>query len=354
MIDRFAEALRVLRPRALAQTRKHVEDLRGDIAGLRDDVRNLRAALKEAHDEQCAQVAQVERTLAQLDARQQQLRAMSVREIELEGQLPSLDAITSDHGAAPHIRRRVSAAEFSEQPFPHLVVDDLLPRPLYDALVAGLPPVEMFNDNAANRQQLTVPFRLAPTYCRRVWNHMVDVVVPSMLMPALFERFSGVMDRWVREQFPAAGVGIDGLKVVPSDGRILLRTRGYVIPPHRDPKWGFVTCILYLARRGDSPAWGTQLYEVDGDSDARGALPHWIDGRACRQFRDVEFVPNRALVFMNSTGAHGATIPNDAPAGLERYIYQFRLGPNGEGKTRLLNSLSGERRDFWAARAGEY
>jgi hypothetical protein len=280
-----------------------------------------------------------------------QLRALVARDIEQEGSLASLDAVIGDPSSRECIRSRIAAAPFEEHPFPYLVVDDLLPRPLYDALIKGLPPVELFNDHPPNRQQLTVPFTMAPAYARRIWSHLVDVVVPAMVMPALLERFGAAMDRWVREQFPEAGVGLDGLKVVPSDGRILLRTRGYVIPPHRDPKWGFVTCILYLARRGDSPSWGTQLYEIEGDRDARGTLPHWIAGQGSRMVKDVEFIPNRALVFMNSTGAHGATIPADAPEGLERYIYQFRLGPNTDSKARLTNSLPAERRDFWAARA---
>ena len=49
------------------------------------------------------------------------------------------------------------------------------------------------------------------------------------------------------------------------------------------------------------------LNEVEGDEEARGALPHWIQGRECRQVKDVPFVGNRALVFLNSVGAHGAS-----------------------------------------------
>jgi len=37
--------------------------------------------------------------------------------------------------------------------------------------------------------------------------------------------------------------------------------------------------------------------------------------------RDVRFAFNRALVFLNADGSHGASIPEDAPADFERYIY---------------------------------
>jgi len=55
------------------------------------------------------------------------------------------------------------------------------------------------------------------------------------------------------------------------ESRIFLRGAGYSLKPHRDPKWGFLTCILYLARPDDKEEWGTQIYSVDEDIEARGA-----------------------------------------------------------------------------------
>lgn len=136
-----------------------------------------------------------------------------------------------------------------------------------------------------------------------------------------------------------------------SDGRIILRRRGYRIPPHRDPKWAFITGILYLARREDSYAWGTQLYTVDGDEEARGAAPHWIDPSRCRHVGEVEFRRNRMLLFLNSVGAHSAHIPDDAePADLERYIYQFRIAPTLDSMSVLTAALPEERRPLWAGK----
>ena len=118
------------------------------------------------------------------------------------------------------------------------------------------------------------------------------------------------------------------------------------------PRWRWFR--LYLSRKGDSEGWGTQLYEVEGDREARGAVPHWIDGQQCRQVKDVTFVPNRMLTFLNSIGAHGATIPDDAPEGLERYIYQFRLGPSKASVVSLMESLPDDRRAFWAGKLADY
>lgn len=347
LFNQLTSAWQMLRPRALAQTRKHVADLR-------DDVQAMREELRQFHETLAGDLALVRGSIDRLANREAQLRALAERDVELEGRGGELDRVLADSSAASHIRQRIAETALRLRPFPHQIVDQVLPKPLYDALITGLPPVELFNDHTPNKRQLTAPFKLAPSYSRRIWTHFVHDVVPHLLTPALLDRFRAPLEAWVAAQFPDAGIGLDGLDMVPSDGRILLRTRGYVIKPHRDPKWGFLTCILYLARPGDSPAWGTQLYEVEGDEEARGALPHWIQGRPCRQVTDVTFVSNRALVFLNSAGAHGASIPADAPEGLERYIYQFRIGPSAAAMAMLMNSLPDQRRAFWAGKLADY
>ena len=81
----------------------------------------------------------------------------------------------------------------------------------------------------------------------------------------------------------------------------------------------------------------------------------WIDPARCRFVTEVAFKPNRLLLFLNSVGAHGAHIPDDAqPEALERYIYQFRVGPSVESMTMLKATLAEDRRSYWAGKAGEY
>ena len=67
---------------------------------------------------------------------------------------------------------------------------------------------------------------------------------------------------------------------------------------------------------------------------------------------DVKFRPNRLLVFLNSAGAHGAYIPADAqPETLERYIYQFRVGPTVDAIAKLRSMLPEERQPLWTGKA---
>jgi hypothetical protein len=363
----------VLRPRAIAQTHKRVDDLRGEVLHLEAQLQQMARALAELRDQNSSlnarqeeslssiarigvSLEQIETRLGQLDLEESQLRAIARRDTELEGEAAGLPAVMCDAEIRAHVNHQIGAATLNHSPFPHAVVDGFLPETLYQALIRGLPPVELFYDRPPNERQLAVPFRIAPAYARRVWTYMAHTVVGRMLTPALLDKFRPVLNEWLSQSFPALGEGgLDRVPMHASDGRVLLRTRGYVIPPHRDPKWGFVTCLLYLARPGDSPSWGTQLYTVEGDEEAHGTAPNWIDASRCRLVSDVEFVPNRALVFLNSRGAHGARFPDDAPELLERYAYQFRIGPHAKSAmNQLLETLPADRRSLWQARQTDY
>lgn len=344
-VDRLTGGLRALRPRDILQTRKSVADARTEIARLTDTVATMSqsvAALQGALQQQQLELATVR-------TREAQLRAIAQRNLELADSGASLDRVLSDPSIRQHITAAITGAAVHCEPFPHIVVDRLLPEPLYNALLTGLPPSELFADRPVNKRQLNVPLHVAPDYSRRVWEFMAKDVVKDIITPVLAEVFKEPLNAYIRDSFPDASPDLASTtNLVSSDGRILLRTRGYDISPHRDPKWAFMVCILYLARRGDSESWGTDIYGVANDQEAVGALPYWIDEKQCTKVGTVPFRRNRAFLFVNSTGAHGAAIPADAqPPDLERYIYQFRIGPDATSMAALTATLPQDRRAYW-------
>jgi len=340
--------------RELSRSVRHIEE-RGqkDGARLEQTLRSMTTQLQNA----ARDLRAVTDTLADLSIRESQLRAVIVRDAELEDEEPALATLLTRTGTAEHVAAAFEASTLILEPFPHVVVDGLLPDAVYDALITGLPPVELFAGKPVNKQQIKVPFDFAPAYARRVWRFMAEVLAPQFIAPVVVEKFRDPLSEWIRENWPS--LGEDPLrakiKLHSTDGRIMLRRRGYKIPPHRDPKWGFLTCLFYLVRPGDNEAWGTQLYSVASDREAKGAAPHWIDASECKLEGDVTFRRNRALVFLNSAGAHGASIPSDAePADLERYLYQFRIGPMGSSIASMMSALPEERKPFWAGKSGDY
>lgn len=307
------------------------------------------ALIQRQCEEILSRINEMSEQLSQLSARESQLRVVLERNAEFEPQLERLARVLRKKITPDRVGAAIDRAELHLEPFPYMVVDGLLPEYLYDCLVRGIPPVELFPDKAG-KQQLAVPFPLAPTYSQRVWMYLAIDVIPNIIAPRLMERFRAPTDEWIRRNWPELDPRSVALRV--SDGRIMMRRRGYRIRPHRDPKWSFITCIFYLARPGDDEAWGTQLYAVDADEEANNAAPYWISDSRCRLVEDVRFRANRLLVFLNSAGAHGAHIPENAePADLERYIYQFRVGPTTDAVSRLKSMLPEERQPLWEGKA---
>lgn len=378
MLTRITRGIRIMRPRSIAQLAEHANLLVRNLQKVAADVTALRAAteatgvehgrsLGALHDgiarlaeEQARQLSALRREVTDLTSRvetlqlrEAQLRALSRANTRTDAKLARLERSLDVDQIGAHARRAIAAAPLQVSPFPHAVVDELLPDSFYHVLVSAIPPAELFADRPPNKQQLLVPFELAPIFSHRVWSFMVSLG-REVIAPAVAERFREPLVEWLGRNFPA--VSTDEIARMPvncSDGRILLRTRGYRIPPHRDTNRGLITCLLYLARPGDDDRWGTQLYSVDDDADAPNAKPHWICEKRCHLEKDVAFRPNRALVWLNSVGAHGASIPEDAPEGLQRYAYQFRIGPRAAVLDAWIGTLPLERQGRWLGK-GDY
>ena len=85
------------------------------------------------------------------------------------------------------------------------------------------------------------------------------------------------------------------------------------------------------------------------DEEAPNDKPFYVDESRCELVRSVPFKANTMMAFLNSAGAHGASIPADAqPPDMERYLYQFRLGPGPKTIKSLLTTMGPERRERWA------
>jgi hypothetical protein len=88
---------------------------------------------------------------------------------------------------------------------------------------------------------------------------------------------------------------------------------------------------------------------VKDDEEAPTDKPYYVDPSRCEPVKMVPFRANTLFAFLNSTGAHGASIPADAePPTIERYVYQFRLGPSSQTISRLLAAMPEDNRGRWS------
>jgi len=91
---------------------------------------------------------------------------------------------------------------------------------------------------------------------------------------------------------------------------------------------------MYLTRREETQLFGTELCRLQTEQDAPSHCPYDVEDAEREVVRKVPWLPNTAVIFLNSTGVHRASIPADAPADVDRYIYQLQLGPAKDSPPR--------------------
>jgi hypothetical protein len=194
-VARLLRAAQLLRPRTIAQLAKNDDRLQQQLQTLTEEVQTLKAQL------------------GHVTRQERQLRTLFESEYDSNDDISRFDALVRTAPIADHIQAAVARAPMQYDPFPHCVVDDLLPAAYYDALIAALPPAELFADRPVNKQQLTVPLELAPRYSMEVWRHMAKVVAEGIIRPTMLAKFHEPLTAWLREKLAALGIS-NGSRVV--------------------------------------------------------------------------------------------------------------------------------------------
>jgi hypothetical protein len=294
--------------------------------------------------------------LPKLEGRIEQIMEVYRSDAKYAARLKALPEKLVASSVIAHVHAAVQRTPLELDPFPHVVVDDLLPDDVYAEVVAAMPDAVFFKRENISRQQMQVPFTFAPAYSQDVWDFFYEQAIERALMPALVSKFEPALDDFVARYWPGLGRwATAGIDMEVTNSRLLLRRPGYEIKPHRDPRWAFFTAIIYLQKRDAVHQYGTQLYRMKQEREAEHNSPFWAGYDECELVKDVPAGRNRVLAFLNFTGLHAASIPEDAPADLQRFIYQVQMGPGPEGRQRLTAALSPEMRSVWeSARERDY
>jgi hypothetical protein len=340
------------------------DDMRSKVDPLRADVKHLTHQLEQL----TKQVERMTKRLEKLEeAREQEKRAAqpAVRQVlskaEIQQLLSTLDekqrnrvaqlpALLDSPRIVAHVRRAVQDATLHLDPYPHVVVENLVPDDVYAVMLEAIPPPPLFSQRDPIKQNLRVPMDFGPLLAQRVWQFVDEVVLRQGVQPALVEKMKDPLVRHYDTIFgPAFRERAMGMPLEFTGGRLMLRRPGYHLGPHRDPKRSIATCLLYFARPNDREDFGTEIYRVFDDAEASYTQTYYPDQEGSRSelVKVVPYRPNSMLAFLNSHGAHGANIPRDAPAELERYSCQFYLGPEGSALRALIEDLPPERQALW-------
>lgn len=338
-------------------TEKMIDSLRDQMSREHKDVvrelREIRRTAEQSRQQIDLALAAHEEALAalpDLQARVERVATAYAHDAKSAPRLSDFLSMVDRQAVLAHVTRSVEHAELQLAPCPHLVVENIFPQDVFDRLIEALPAPVFFEKTDDLRDEMPVPFTMAPAYSRAVWDLFHEAVEQAFL-PAVIAAFRPALDEFVRTSWPTLGSWEQsGITLRAANPRLMLRRRGYLIKPHRDPRWAFLVALFYAAPRGAGHTYGTQLYRLIQERDEAHTSPLWLKPEECEVARDVPGIGNTALIFLNSTGAHGASVPDDAPADFLRYVYQARFSPDTATKKRLLDLLTteqGERRDRW-------
>ena len=324
------------------------QDVRREIDPLSTDVKQL---VQSVHALKTS-LAQTEERQARAELQTLQLRQVLLWNEKHRDQLAALPALLDPPRIVAHVRAAIDRTPLEVDPFPHIVVDSVLPLEVYKLLLRAIPPTTFFGGQAP-KHNLRVPIDAGPALSCRVWQFVDTIVAREAIIPAVLHKFREPIQRHYDTIFgPSFRARAEAMPQAPSGGRVMLRRPGYYLAPHRDPKRSVITCLMYLAKASDNETYGTEIYRVIDDRESSYIQTYYPEEHGCRceLVKVVPYRSNTMLVFVNAQGAHGARIPPDAPADLERYAYQFYVGPGSDALAELIANLPPTRQAMWQDR----
>ena len=317
--------------------RVQVDRLGNDLKTFREERQIAEAKLTSLLDGQDKILKEAAQHRESLERTIWQLHLARRFDYEQRAELPNLPTHLDVGQLESHIRSAIDRATLETEPCPHLVVTELFPSGFYSLLIKALPPPGFWTSGRVGRENWTIGEDIGPTLAESVWGFMNNTLAEEVLTPALLAKYRDVLEEYWSGVFPDATAHIlrPGRR---SEGRLMLRRPGYQIEPHLDPSRALLTCLLYLARLGDSEEYGTKLYHVsEGLPDKHKGVFYADDHKVEYELgKLIPYRPNSALVFLSQRALHSADIPSDAsPATQERFAYQFYVPTAKETRKKV-------------------
>lgn len=307
------------------------------------------ASLKEQVDRMSALAEKLQRVdrlataadrITSVDREVRMLRATLALNIQHRQTIEEHAAALDADRVSAHVGRAIGSARTETDPSVHIVIDELLPADTYNAVLDGIPPRVFFSQKDDAKQNLKLSqIDVAPERTLETLGFLENALIPRMMVPALLKKFEPyIRDFYIREYGPERGRQLAALPHEATGGRLMLRRPGYHLDPHLDPKRVVFTTLIYFARPGDSEAFGTTFYRINGTPtiDRTSTFYPESQGLTCDLVKMVPFKPNTAVSFLNVGSAHGADIPASSPKNTERYAYQFYVSPDPATRAALV------------------
>jgi hypothetical protein len=275
----------------------------------------------------------------------------SVQLAEFCEKFPAVDDLLNAESERSHINNVLMATRRREDPFPHVVVENILSPQLYAALNAAWPHADLFPPEERNDRRDLVPqppgtapsdkrtatYSDVPEPLRRIWDYFILEINRLVIGPWLTAIFRPEIDQRLEliQQLREQGQLTKDYYNPPYQpqmnvGRLMMRRQGFRLRPHADAAAYLATALYYFPDDDAADAeLGTALYRVHGElsDDAiseRGKTVYFHEqGINVERVCDVPFRANTLLAFANTArSAHGMQITKP---GNWRRAYQSHL-----------------------------
>lgn len=235
------------------------------------------------------------------------------------------------------VRAKVEGAELHREPFPHVVIPDLLPEPFFRELAESIPPLETFEQSKKGLKANLVlddenPYFIAtPEGFRDVWIRLRDEVARETFAPILVERlqseirakYAALFSPEIADDAIAEGFGT-------TDGRIMARRPGYVLNPHTDSAHYAVTCLLYFTSAEDQSSGALCLFRPERTPELHHVSTYFPDreeGIGAELVKEIPIRENLFVAFLNGQASlHGLRVDRrDDDSQADRITYQCHI-----------------------------
>jgi hypothetical protein len=229
---------------------------------------------------------------------------------------------------AHHFVQVVESSSVRLEPFPHLVVDGVLPADVFRRVsddlpsfsdLASVPETGAANAAAYDRRATLAIEELSSPGGPSVWDDVGSGLKSNEVERALVQFFSP----WIGNKIGQALGGPLRRQV-----RIHCDHARFSLNPHTDAPAIFVTSFIYVSSRVPDPSLDTVLYEpLDSEARLRGLEGKEYaheDPRDHRPVGRVVFRPNRMFSFLRTVSSlHGVGPVSDRAA--PRHLISLRL-----------------------------
>jgi hypothetical protein len=238
---------------------------------------------------------------------------------------------------AAGVAYRLINSDWVAWPFPHCLLRDILPRPLFQ----GLRSLDLLEESLSQKPLIEgVSAAEHHRYSLSVTSH--DLTPDSAVDPLLrhtYQVLAHPIARWAMTRvFARALVAAFGRADLPLSAtmQIVEDRSGYALLPHTDVPHKAVTLLIYLAQDDDDPTLGTELYTPSSGVTLTGGYP--MRGRFKRgpftRVATAPYRPNAGIIFAPSERSfHG--VSSVEGENRTRRIIQFQLSVDDPAIRRI-------------------